>query len=212
MAVLGTHSGGRNNADVESIWIESQNELTFVPSRLENFFPNLKVFYFYHTNLKSISSADLQPFSELLWLSVLQGSLISIDGDLFQFSEKIRGIDFNSNQIEHVGHNLATSLEELQYLGFLNNTCINQEAGNRTAILQLNAILPIGCPPLDTPTEIPTVDPPSDCPCLDEIEILNEEIETLRLEIMQQKEIIGQLVEFNKKLKSSLGFLNECEM
>jgi hypothetical protein len=154
LEIRGTHKVGKSNSDVEGFYINNQ-PLNEIPNGLNNFFPNLNVFFVVNLNLSSISSNDLQ-YPELLYFRALNSKLENIDGNLFENNPKLVYIDFELNQIKNVGNDLLTGLNDLEEIDFRNNPCINKRAMNPTEIQELNRLLPISCPPLVTTTTAKT--------------------------------------------------------
>lgn len=191
------------NDDVGCLLIRNQN-LTFFPQEIDYFFKNLKIIVFSGVNLLSLSAQDLQPFPQLEHFGMNGYNLTSIDGDLFSFNKRLKSIDLDDNQIQHIGENLVTNLTLLQILRLSDNFCINKTATTRAEVLELAPQLSVLCPPLVVET---TETPIGECPCDDEIAKLREENLQLRDENDQQNERIAeqnhkieQLQQSNEKL------------
>lgn len=96
----------------------------------------------------TISTANLEPFPNLLRFLFYDNEITSIDGDLFQHNPLLRYVDFNVNQTQHVGNDLVKDLKDLEFLYFFSNPCVNSYAiNNQTAFMWLNDQLPVLCPP-----------------------------------------------------------------
>jgi Leucine-rich repeat (LRR) protein len=167
LEVKGTHKEGKNNSHVEGLAIYAE-PLVEIPEGIETFFPNLKGFVLFSTSISSISSDDLK-FINLNFLQIYESRITTLEGNLFVNNRDLQFISFYSNQIEHVGHDLLTGLDNLKTVYFSNNPCINKDATTREAIEELNLQLPISCPPLPTCSQIINV--------MDEQEKRMEEIE-----------------------------------
>lgn len=144
--VRGNHLEVMSNRDVYSLYIFRQ-DLTFIPKDIGKFFPNLKGIYYQNSNLSTISSDDLKPFTQLLAFEVYLGNLVSLDGNLFQHNINLQYISFSSNKIEHIGHNLLGGLNQLQMADFSRNICVSMYASGSEEIRELKEQLPILCPP-----------------------------------------------------------------
>lgn len=196
--VTGLHQTGRTNADVQHLQLHNQN-LSFIPKGIVDFFNNLDVLVIDVSSLTSISAEDLRPFPNLLMLSLWRNELTSLDGDLFKYTPHLEVIEFGSNQIQHIGHDLVTNLNNLTFFFIQFNVCINRWAVTRDDVLLLASELSIFCPPLDvttttttTTTVTTTTETPIDeCPCDDEIEELREENRALGVQIdsLQEKNV-----------------------
>lgn len=146
--VTGTHLENKTNADVEFLYIVQQN-LTYVPSNIETFFPNLKGIQYYISNLQQISANDLKPFPQLLLFYVHTGFITSLDADLFKHTPDLQWLGFFRNKIEHIGVNLLGNLTGLQHIHLGENPCIDTYANHPDTIIELNQQLPILCPPYE---------------------------------------------------------------
>lgn len=144
-SVTGVHQEGKSDEDVEYLLIFRQ-ELPFVPEGIADIFKNLDSLLIQRTSLNSLRAKDLRPFPRLMLINLVQSQLTSIDGDLFAYTPHLRYVDFSSNQIEFIEQDLVTSLNDLEYLGFLYNVCINQTATNRAEVLSLASELSLMCP------------------------------------------------------------------
>lgn len=218
--VTGIHLPRYTNDHVQHIFIQNQN-LPFVPARIDSSFKNLRALRFENTNLHSISAKDLQPFPQLEYFMLYMNNLTSLDGDLFSYTPLLIRLYLRSNQIQHIGHDLVKNLNNLQYLFLGANACIEKDAATRAAVLELAPQLSVLCPPLDATTTIGTTTlatttelPIEQCACGDEIEELRKENHQQKGEIQQQtlkieqqnfkiwelQQSNDQLMEANRKL------------
>lgn len=143
--VSASHPIGKSNFDVEALLVENA-DLPKIPTGVEKIFPNLKSIQWRNSNLLKIDADDLKPFPSLLSLAVQMNPLEALDGDLFRYNPSIKSIEFDNNQICYVGEGLLSGLSDLQLAQFEGNTCIDVKAETRTAIHELNEILPMRCP------------------------------------------------------------------
>lgn len=152
--VTGVHQSEYTNDDVEFLFPFQQN-MTFIPQRIVNFFKNLKALD-WSTGLLSISAEDLRPFPQLEYLALDWNGFTTLDGDLFSFTPLLKLLDLDWNRIQHIGHDLLTNLENLQQLYLRENYCIDSQATNRAAVVSLIAWMSTRCPPLITTTDATT--------------------------------------------------------
>lgn len=204
--VIGMHKPGKSHKDVEGLELKNQ-KLSEIPGNLAEWFPNLVAVDFTSTEILTISSADLQPFAELVHLRVRKNKIVSLDGDLFQHNPNLQLIDFNENRLQNVGFNLFGELRHLKGAGFGSNPCINEEASNPQRIFELNQELPISCPPKETTTtELAetTTQIPEDCSlrCTlgDETDELKSEVAKVNEKLEAQDKIIAELRASNARL------------
>lgn len=107
----GNHEAGREDSDVKGFRIiGDQINLTTISNGIGNFFASLQVFSWTYGNISSIDSRTFRHFPNLLYIDLTQNRIVALDGDLFQFTRKLRWIHFDSNSLQHVGHDLLTGL------------------------------------------------------------------------------------------------------
>lgn len=143
------HPIGKNNADVEGLFIEN-GDLAYIPVGLEEIFPNLKSITLRNSNLETISAEDLKPFPNLLSLTVESSNVDDLEGDLFKYTPHIQSIEFENNLISSVGEGLLSGLSDLKLAQFEGNTCIDIRAETPQEIR--DEILPSICPAKKTTT------------------------------------------------------------
>lgn len=64
----------------------------------------------------SLTAKDLQPFANLVSFDLHDNKITSLDGDLFNFTPNSIYANFMFNQIQHIGDDLVTTLNNLEYL------------------------------------------------------------------------------------------------
>lgn len=74
-----------------------------------------------NVGLKTITSADLQPFPNLVIININQNLLRELDGDLFKYNPYLRYIYLSNNAIERVGLGFLDGLEDLTGVQFVGN-------------------------------------------------------------------------------------------
>jgi hypothetical protein len=146
--VRGKHLINKTNEDVESFF-ENGNKLTSIPTNLASFFPKLKAIIII-APLLQLSSSDLKPFPNLVRFDLAYGKFTSIDGDLFQYTRKLKIILFYVPELKNVGENLLTGLDDLLHVTFYSNRCIGYfDAKTPQEIQELKQKLLLQCPPLE---------------------------------------------------------------
>lgn len=147
--ISATHMEGKDHEDVKGFYASSNHlMLATIPAGIEKFFANLEFFEWANGNLFSIDSSTFEPFPNLLVINLGGNKIVTLDGDLFQHTRKLRQIDFVSNSLEHVGHDFLTGLTDLEFVNFSWNPCIDASARTPQQIQELNLLLTIQCPPL----------------------------------------------------------------
>lgn len=208
--VIGHHTFGRTNADVLGLDIWNE-ELTFVPRNIHEFFPNIRMIRFVHTGLSSISADDFKPFPQLIEFFSDFNPVTSLDGDLFKHNPGIRYLDFHSNGIEEIGPGFMSHLPALESSDFRHNLCVDFFAETVAEIQQLELLL-AKCLPSDdrtpTPTEETTVTTPAYDPsgvcaasCMEHFEFMDKKVIDLKEIVDQQDETIKSLASELQELK-----------
>lgn len=144
--VNGVHIEGKNDTQVEMIWVRDGQILTFIPRGIDEFFPNLRGLTLHYTCIAEISANDLQQFPNLIDFNVFGNPIVSLDGDLFKHNTFMRYIYFGESLLQHVGFNLLGDLNNLRNVYFISNPCVNDSASWTEEIADLNQRLPILCP------------------------------------------------------------------
>lgn len=149
--VTGDHMPGKANEDVEALWIEDQI-LPFIPQGIMSYFENLIALTFFDNQMISISATDLQPFPLLQHFFSYGNKFASLDGDLFSFTPELTYIFLGYNEIQFIGPDLVTNLNNLQELHLQGNLCIDVEANTRAEVIELAPRLSDLCSPPTTTT------------------------------------------------------------
>lgn len=144
--VLGEHLESKTNDDVGMLNVYQQN-LSFIPKDIPDFFPNLRGLNWHESDLAKLSSEDLKPFPKLLYLGMRFTQLTTVDSDLFEHTPNLQYITFAGSQIHHVGADLVTHLKDLRILDFQLNKCIHRIAKTPEQVAKMNEDLPTECPP-----------------------------------------------------------------
>jgi hypothetical protein len=140
---------GKSNRDVAQMVITHPNcrELTFVPQRINDFFPNLIGLSFSECGIAKLTGTELKDLSNLQSIMYLRGSLEKLPGKLFKPNPKLKQMLFHNNRISKVSWNLLNHLRDLITVNFFNNVCIQEAVNNnRTGVLQMVQNLRIRCP------------------------------------------------------------------
>lgn len=116
---------------VEFLYVYRQT-LNALPKNIDRFFPNLIAIVIVNSYFITITAEDLQPFLKLLYFVSHTNPLVSLDGDLFKHTRKLKFIRMNNSQLQHVGNDLLSGLSDLEYSDFRKNPCINVEANTST--------------------------------------------------------------------------------
>jgi hypothetical protein len=151
--INGTHITGMSHNDVTAISIRGQWLLSFIPFGASQFFPNLKVLYITYIDIDTLHGHELDEFTELVNVWIDSSNLTTISSRLFERTRNVVVVDFRQTLLERVGRHLFAPFDvnQLQYMWFNNNRCINREASDLTGIVALIDALHVLCPFDDEP-------------------------------------------------------------
>lgn len=143
---FGTHLPGKENNNVNFLRLSDLNVQARIPFGIGEVFPNLRVLHWARSNLQSLSLKDLPMNLQFLQILEVPGNnLITLDGNLFRFTRQLKAIDFSSNKLRIINHDLVAALYQLELANFESNECINYAANDRSGISILTARFASGC-------------------------------------------------------------------
>lgn len=210
--VSGDHLVGKNNTDVGEIFITGYTDLDFVPQGMIKFFPNLVAIGLIYSGIRKLNGDELHEYPRLKMTTLSHGQLERISGNLFQKTPEMVIIVFFNNSIIHVGDNLLNNLENLDFVNFLFNACIDMQSINPFDRLIEN--LRTFCRDVETTTQTPEITSSTQLPgCRvgyinKRICILEEDNERLWQENV---EIRNELVSIKEEKEEMRQRLNEIE-
>lgn len=184
--VFGDHEEDKSHVDVTGFVSDVWNAFSNFPQGLEKHFPNLDSIQITKNNI-TISSDHLAPWPNLSFFCASRNLITYLNGDLFQNSEKLQHVSFFSNYIRNVGSNLLANLNDLTYVDFRNNTCIDLEAFTPGKIEIIKSQLikqctPFGTEEYRTAVHSATAEPGqcfTRCSINEEVDALGEKIDSL---------------------------------
>ncbi|KAG5668288.1 hypothetical protein PVAND_016235 [Polypedilum vanderplanki] len=230
--ITGAHQDGKNNIDVESLWIQGNYTLSFVPRNFSFFFPFLRAISIWYSSIEILYGDEFDEFDYFDYISIQHSYLKTISSRLFESSPQMVHVYFGNNMVERVGNDLFTPLDitQLQVLGFTNNPCIKRASVNSQAdIISYIDELREKCPFVDEFVITSTIE---NLHCLDEnIQNLvcnlkdsmseiqediaytkNQKIVKIESELIQTKENFTKFMEESKdKLNKSDKKVSELE-
>lgn len=120
--VTNMHEMGQRDRDVKVFIIKHQTCL-FLPTKIENFFPNLEEIEVDSSGLKLLQRENFASLPQLK-MAIFPGNDIEhLPDDLFANNQRLTHVDFSRNKIKSVGTTFFDNLYELKYLAFDNNIC-----------------------------------------------------------------------------------------
>lgn len=144
-AVNGEHEAGKNNSHVESIEFQGCTGSTFIPKDMLIFFPNLIAIRLMSCGSLILTGNELNEYENLQMFAVEMTKIERIPGNFFAFTPQISIIGFADNNLKYVGSKLLQTLNNLSWISFANNDCINQTATSLDEIPSLITNLVANC-------------------------------------------------------------------
>lgn len=186
--------------NVKIIYFASQT-VNFLPSGIENFFPNLEGIWIHNSKLKSINKLNIKPFPKLKQLYLPNNDVEVLDDDIFEVNPELIYINFRNNKLKVIGRHIFNRLANLKTVIFINNTCIDSDASvesNKTEIAKLIGELINKCQSSEQLAAM-----------LDKQDFIIQELH----KVIEEKEVKIELLElklkeFEAQLKSSDGNLD----
>lgn len=96
------HLSGRTNLDVRGVNYQNQR-ITFIPTDMNRFFPNLEGLLFNECPIRSFSRENLRPFPRLRDFSIHSGELTTVSRDVFQNAPGLQFANLGRNSIANIG-------------------------------------------------------------------------------------------------------------
>ncbi len=159
-SITGKHLDGKKNDDVRALKIigggiisslgnESSDQVLSVcetiPSGIGSVFRNIEALTVWRSNLKTVSSRDLQQFGNLREVWLFTNELEYLESKLFQYNPNVEVVSFNANNIQSIGENFFNFLPKLQKAYFHYNPCVNGEADDATKLISLKNTIKEKC-------------------------------------------------------------------
>ncbi|CAH1733667.1 unnamed protein product [Chironomus riparius] len=117
----------------------------YLPKGIVKFFPNLEMLEVIQSELKEISSTDLEPFRILKYLDLSGNNIATLEGKLFQFNSKLEVLILNDNEISTVDQLTFYGLYNLKFLGFQRNRCFSDMTKDASAVQNMIDAIKFSC-------------------------------------------------------------------
>jgi Leucine-rich repeat (LRR) protein len=134
----------QNLSNIKMLVIDEQ-QMSFLPSNLSTFFPNLEGLIIDASELSEITQNDLKDFKNLKFLFIGNNNVAEISSDLFSKNPNIQWITFINNFTKRIGPDVFKSLHALDYANFQRNSCVNYKAVGSDEIEKLNYFVQRDC-------------------------------------------------------------------
>lgn len=152
----GTHLIGKSSEDVEMVNINQsicpQMNITVFPPGFSTIFPNVIGINSYSCQITTLTGNELLEYPNLEFFALFVGQIQRIPGNFFSATPKMRFVDFEQNQVKHVGLGLLDGLTNLTRVEMNGNICVNKIASTPSQITDLKEILRTNCTDIDNTT------------------------------------------------------------
>lgn len=133
-SVTGNHTTGKVNVNVQSFIISGQDTVMDFPLDLHKFFPNLEAIYITGTGIETVAKEHFYGLPNLKSVDfggALGNKIRSIGNNPFCFqANKLVGISFYNNPVEHIGFDFLEFMSKLNHLHFHGSKCYNMITDN----------------------------------------------------------------------------------
>lgn len=101
--------------------------VVFLPSNLDDFFPNLTRLEVKNSSLEEVNQIELKRVKMLTILDLSNNKLKTLEKNLFKFNKQLIVIRLHGNFLKIIHPKIFDSLENLQELQIHNNLCIRED-------------------------------------------------------------------------------------
>lgn len=120
--VTNLHDLDKRDRDVKVFIIKNQ-VCTFLPTKIDNFFPFLQEIEVGWSGLRQLSRENFVSLPKLTMAIFPGNDLEYLPGDLFSNNPRLTHIDFSQNKIKIIDKNFFHNLHHLKYVMFDSNEC-----------------------------------------------------------------------------------------
>ncbi|KAG5668338.1 hypothetical protein PVAND_016281 [Polypedilum vanderplanki] len=133
----GTHyNSSMNHENVQGFYSRSKI-IHYIPYGLSKIFPNLILMCIRYERIKEIHQKDLEQYSKLRNFDLEGNDIEYLEKDLFKFNTQLQVIWLKNNKISQIYPTVFDHLNQLEYLHFGENQCLNKYKKDRTGVLEL---------------------------------------------------------------------------
>lgn len=119
--VKGMHLPWKSNENVDTLYFPSADCMTFLPSGVGKYFPNLKKFEVSHGSLKYITQSDFSGLTSLQTIFITKTLLSSIPEDAFNSVTNLETLKLSDNKIRDLKIKTFEKLKNLRKLSLSEN-------------------------------------------------------------------------------------------
>lgn len=106
---------------MEKLYVEDNEKITYLPVDLVKNFPNLRRIDFLRTGIISVSKKPFRSFSNLKHLEIANGKLSSVDEDAFDDLKNLEWLTLYANKLASLPAGFLSKLFELEYVDLSQN-------------------------------------------------------------------------------------------
>jgi hypothetical protein len=126
----------RSMSEVQGFY-SNDKTVNFMPRGLVDVFPNLIFVSITGAGMKELHQSDLKEFPRLKNLHLYNNAITIVEQGLFKFNTELEYIRLDYNKITQIHPTVFDHLCKLNYLYLWKNECINADADDRSAVLNL---------------------------------------------------------------------------
>jgi hypothetical protein len=194
---------GKTNNDVKFLFFYSPSDVSFIPKGMEIIFPNFMALHFERCNIAKLNGDELRNYRNLEWFGITFNPLENLPQNFFANNPKLRILWMHDNQIKHVGVNLLSSLQQLQWAQFHSNICVHKTAGDHSQVPALTESLNANCSKTcyDTTKTV--------CDLKEQNQILIENNSAIKYQVGEINQKVNILSQENLEIKDELKGLSK---
>ncbi|KAG5667280.1 hypothetical protein PVAND_015266 [Polypedilum vanderplanki] len=122
--IIGDHKDtNQKNSNVEALSFDTQKNVSFLPTKIENFFPNLLIINASEINLMGIYKENLKGLKKLKILNLNRNKIQGIKAGTFDDNLELEKIFLDRNEIKQIDAKSFDSLQNLKILHLSGNRC-----------------------------------------------------------------------------------------
>lgn len=144
-AISGAHLYGKYNSNVQSLFIQGQEDVKYIPLDIYKFFPNLEAIKMHKTGLTYVGQEHLYGLSKLRAVDFYMNQVKTLGSNLFAYQpNQIESISLTLNPVENIGYNVFSQMSKLRTVHFdyatkcFGGTCNNDCGCVSRMITQIN--------------------------------------------------------------------------
>jgi hypothetical protein len=131
------HLGSINASEVHGIAFNEENVVNFFPTGIDEIFPQISRIVVENATLLMINREDLEPFTQLIEISLAHNKLRVLPENLFDANRNLTSINLSHNELTQIHHGIFDSLRHLHSVDLIGNPTVNHSAIDMPQLLVL---------------------------------------------------------------------------